>query len=153
MSRGELVSHIMSSVTSAITDALKPVTDRLTAVQTSTAQDQGQRQISDMQAKHKDFIDWKDEMVRLVQTHPTLNLSQAYSLARSENPDKAKQLDARYDPPPPPAKPLWGGLVGALNGEASDSSPKKMDNHQATIEAYKETAEKYPGVLPALLNM
>lgn len=155
MSRSELVQHIsgtvLERVNKALEGALKPLSERVTAVQNNAASEGGQRQLQDMQAKYKDFGDWRDEMIRIVQTHPTLNLQDAYTLARAGGADKAKQLDEKYNPAPK-AQPLWSGLVGALNGDG-DPAPQKVDTHEATLDAYKEVSEKYPGVLPLLRGM
>ena len=46
---------------------------------------------------NKDFWEWSSEIKGLLKESPTLSVSRAYKLARSENPDKAKELD--LEPP------------------------------------------------------
>lgn len=156
MSRPELVAHIVGTVGEAVraqlAEALNPLTAQLTNLQTTVATGSATEQVKQLRAEHKDFNDWKDEMVGLAKTpqYASLEIADLYVLARSRNAAKAATLDAKYNPPPPKPAPRWGGLTptgGAANGQAVLSS------RDAGIEAYREVSAKYPGVLAALEGM
>lgn len=152
MSNVELVAHVTGSVQQmvqdAITNALKPLTDQLNGVQNDLVTTRGELSLKEMQAQHKDLRDWKDEMIALVGKHPTLSLNEVYQLAKSGNPNKAKQLDAKYNPPPPKPRP-FGGLTPG-NGKAAEPV---LSGEAATRAAYNEVMGRHPGILPILQDL
>lgn len=152
MTRGELVAHITNivgqGVAQQLADVLKPLTDQLTSVQTSVATADVNASIKELRAAHPDFNDWKDEMVALSTSHPTLDIRALYTLARGSNMDKARTLDARYNPPKPPVQPRWGGLLGAP--ASGNGAPPKLSAHEASVEAYREVQARHPDLLRAL---
>ena len=153
MSNVELVAHVTGNVQrmvqEAIQAALKPVTDQLAGVQNDVVATRGEISIKEMRAAHKDLSDWKDDMIGLVGKHPTLSLNEVYRLARSLNPDKAKSLDAKYNPPPPKPRP-FGGLTPSGNGKAAEPALSGMD---ATRASYNEVMARHPGILPILQDL
>lgn len=153
MSNVELVAHVTGSVQQmvqqAIQQALKPITDQMTSVQNEVVTTKGQITLKEMQAQHKDLSDWKDEMIALVGRHPTLSLQEVYQLARAGNNQKARQLDQKYNPPPPKPRP-YGGLVPGANGAAREPV---LNGEAATKAAYREVSERHPGILPLLQEL
>lgn len=153
MTNTDLVTHITGSLLGAIEkmlgDKLAPVVERVNDVQSTSFRNTVVAERDKLAATHKDFGDWKPEMIELAKSHPTLELGQLYTLARGLNADKAKQLDTRYNPPPPPPA-KWGGLTPAFG---SASATPKLTREQASQEAYREVASRHPGVLAALESM
>lgn len=155
MTQGELAAHIvgkvMKSFEARINDILNPINAQINDVRQTVATRDVTADIAKMRADHKDFDDWKDDMVALAKQHSTLGIRQLYALARTENPAKAGELDKRYNPPAPPPPARWGGLTpNALNG---NGATPKLSREQASAEAYREVAARHPGVLAALENM
>lgn len=159
MSRVELVGHIMSGVADTIqaqlSEALRPFVEQLNGLQSNVVTRSVSQEIETLRTAHRDFNDWKTEMVEISKVHPTLTVKQIYNLARSEFPDKAKTLDAKFaDPAPRPIfRPRgFGGLPpGAPGSTSTDSKP--ISAADAGREAYREVAQRHPGVLAALENM
>jgi len=154
MTNGDLAAHIQASVLRAVEQtigkALEPVMARVNETQQSHFKSTVEGEMKELQGTHKDFSDWKPEMVALAKEHPTLGLAQLYRLAKADNPIKASELDARYNPkPPPPTR--WGGLTPALGG--SNGSAKPLSREDASREAYREVSSRHPGVLAALENL
>ena len=154
MTQSELAAHITGSVLKAveatITQALQPVMERVDQTQQSHFKTTVESEMRELSASNKDFADWKPEMVALAKAHPTLGLAQLYKLARADNTAKAAELDARYNPkPPPPTR--WGGLTPALGG--ANNSAKPLSREDASREAYREVSTRHPGVLAALENL
>jgi hypothetical protein len=154
MSRPELVAHIVGTIGEAvraqIAEALSPVTDQLTGLQMSVTTKSATESVERLRAEHKDFNDWKDEMIGLARVHPTLDIPALYTLARGSNSAKAATLDTKYNPPPPKPAPRWGGLTPT--GGAANGTPV-LSSRDAGIEAYREVSAKYPGVLAVLEGM
>lgn len=155
MSQSELATHITGSVLKAveqtITKALQPVMQRVDETQQSHFKTTVESEMRELSSAHKDFADWKPQMVELAKAHPTLGLRQLYNLARVENAARAKELDAKYNPPAPPPPPRWGGLTPALGSNGSSAKP--LSREDASREAYREVASRHPGILAALENL
>lgn len=154
MSRPELVTHIVGVISQVVQQQLKasldPLHEQVQHVQTVVATGDVQRDVARMRDAHKDFNDWKDEMVALSKVHPTLNIPDLYGLARVNNPAKAGELDKKYTPPAPPPPPRWGGLIPAMSG---NGAKPPLTHAQAGSEAYREVAARHPGVLRALEDL
>ena len=93
--------------------------------------------------KHKDFKEWGPEIKTLMGENPKLSIERAYVLARTENPDKAGQMDEKYATPPtddaggkPKSKGGFGGLTPTSG--SVDDKPESMDLKQASEAAYDE---------------
>lgn len=155
MTQADLAAHITGNVMKAfeakLNEMLRPLAQQIQQVQHSTATREVTQEVTAMRTEHKDFNEWKDEMLGLAKTHPTLGIRQLYNLVRAENSEKAKTLDARYNPPPPPPPPRWGGLSPSAPG-ATGAIPK-LSREDAGKEAYREVASRHPGVLAALEAM
>jgi hypothetical protein len=153
MSNVELVAHVTGNVQrivqEAIQQALKPVVDQVNGVQNDLVTTRGELSLKEMRAQHKDFADWKGEMIDLVGKHPTLGLREVYMLAKAGDPGKAKQLDLKYNPPPPKPRP-FGGLTPSGNGKASEPV---LSGEAATRAAYNEVMARHPGILPILQDL
>lgn len=154
MSRPELVAHIVGTVGEAvraqIAEALGPVSNQLSGLQIQVTTKSAAESVERLRSTHKDFNDWKDEMIGLTKVHPTLDIPALYTLARGSNSTKAATLDAKYNPPAPKPAPRWGGLTptgGQVNGQPV------LSGREAGVEAYREVSAKYPGVLAALEGM
>lgn len=153
MSNGQLVAHVTNSVRdmvqSAIQAALKPVTDQITGVQTDLVTTKGELSLKELRAKHKDFAEWKDDMIAAVGKHPTFSLEEVYDFVKARNPEKARTLEAKYNPPAPKPRP-FGGLTPSSNGRAGEPILTGMD---ATRSAYNEVMARHPGILPILQDL
>lgn len=154
MTQSELAAHITGSVLKAVEatigKALEPVMERVNQTQQSHFKSTVEGEMKELQSTHRDFADWKPQMVELARAHPTLGLSDLYQLARTRDSARAKELDNKYNPPPPPPT-RWGGLTPALGG--SNGSAKPLSREDASREAYREVSTRHPGVLAALENL
>jgi hypothetical protein len=152
MSNAELVAYTTSSLQSmvqqSIKEALDPVVRQMSTVQNDVVTTRATLDLKDLRAQHKDFADWKDEMIGLAKQHPTLGFQDVYRLARANNPAKAGQLDTKYNPPPPKPRP-FGGLTPS-NGKAAEP---RLTGEAATRAAYEEVMARHPGILPALSEL
>lgn len=160
LSRDEFAAHILGTVSRSLQEemskALAPVISAVNGMQQSTASKEVNASISDLRGKHKDFNDWKTEMVAISRQHPTLSVPEIYTLAKSQNPDKAKELDTKYNPPEPPKERRqgFGGLTvfGRPSGLGTEGE-KPASKSEAALDAYREVQARHSGVLRALEEM
>lgn len=149
--RGRFESMMESTIQQVMEQALTPYAEQITGLRRDMVTDQGSREIDRLQASHKDFVDWVPEMKAVAQKHPSLSITEVFQLARSGNPDKAKQLDSKYNPPPPPPpRPFSLGPSSANQGQGGGAAPKPMSKNEAALDAYRQVQERHPGVLAAL---
>jgi hypothetical protein len=156
MTQSELAVHLLGNVNNIVQEAIKaaltPVMQQVQHAQTTATTVDLNRTIDQLKSQHKDFSDWKDEMIGLAKQHPTLGMEHLYQLARASNAAKATELHTKYNPPPARPAPRFGGLVpGSVSG--SPGTPKPLTPQQASFEAYQETQAKYPDLLPALQRL
>lgn len=153
MSNAELVAHVTGSlhgtIQETIQSALKPLMEQVSGMQSDLVRTNGSIELKELRASHKDFGDWKDEMIGLAKQHASLGFRDVYLLARANNPEKARQLDLKYNPPVPKPKP-FGGLTSSGNGRAGEPP---LRGEEATKAAYREVMERHQGILPALQDL
>lgn len=99
LSRKDFGEHLIKKTLQAINkQVVEPLNARLEAITATTTKVQLATAIKEEQVRHKDFNEWTDEMLEIHREHPNLPIHRIYTLARSENPDKAKKMDAKYAP-------------------------------------------------------
>lgn len=154
MTNAELVPHIAKLVAEVIDQRFSAISEPLqnaarTAVSTAEQTKLG-IVIDRMKTEHKDFDDWRPEMRSLAEQHPTLTIPQLYMLARSSNADKMKELEAKYNPPPPPRRQTFGGLLPDGSLPSAQTSIKPLSREEAGRKAYEEVQLRHADVLRAL---
>jgi hypothetical protein len=142
---GERLTNTIIEKVAAI---VKPTQEAQAATQEAVLTESYTRQIEGLMAQHNDFADWQDEMVAIVNENPGITPLRAYRLAKAENPDKDKKLDAKYNPPPEKPKSPFSFVPGGSGGDNS-TAPAKVDNATAFKKAWEKTNAKFPGVLPS----
>lgn len=153
MSRPELVAHIVGTIGEAvraqIAEAMSPLATQLNGLQMQTATTSAIADRDRLRSAHKDFDEWKDDMIALAKqpAYAQLTLPDLYTLARGRNAAKAATLEAKYNPPPPKPTPRWGGLTPAASGTRTTPVLSARD---AGIAAYNEVSARHPGVLAVL---
>lgn len=103
---------------------------------------------------HPDFDDWGTEMAALAKENPGLSLRRLYTLARSEDSKKAKELDEKHGKTKDAKKEdteltLFGGFrptIGKTGGGDAGKSGEKMTADQAGQKAWEETVARFPGL-------
>lgn len=155
MGNGDLAAYVESRISSqieaAIQKALEPFASEIVGLKTGQVERDGKAAVADMQSKHKDFADFKDEMIALAQENPTLSIPRLYAIAKAENPTKAAELDAKYNPPPPKVRPFT--LSSTSFGRAPDAASRPLSKADASLSAAREVASRHPGVLRALEDL
>jgi len=148
---GQFQTMVDSVLEDTLSRVLEPYAQQISGLRGDFTRDKGEREISSLQAANKDFVDFVPEMKELSKAHPSLSLTEVYRLAKASNPDKAKELDAKYNPPPPPPpRPfsLGPSHSGSTGGTGQQRQP--MTKQEAARAAWEEVSARHPGVLGAL---
>jgi len=149
MDRKQFMGHMLGQVEKIITKSMKGLTDQLQTVSSSSEEQRLLIEVKELQAKHKDFNDFKPEMAKIAKDNPELSLTRIYALAKAENPDKVKELEEKYskdeseddkgseDNKSSKSKPGFGGLLPTSGG--SEEVPSDMDTKTAADTAWAKT--------------
>ena len=142
LDRKDFARFILESSRQATQESL----DKMLASLDNKIQDLGSRfesknageQVERMANDHKDFWEWSSEIKVLLKENPTLTVRRAYSLVRGENPDKAKAMDAKYNPPAPAKKS--GSFIGLTptSSVGTREGTVKMSQKDAANKAFDD---------------
>jgi hypothetical protein len=160
MPRRQFGEYLLKSFAKHLDTALKPIKDGVTQAATAAQTVDVKVQVQQFAEKHADFNDWKDEMLALAKDNPTLTVQRLYTLARSENPDKAKELDKKIADAKkaseegdatstttrkPPAKRAVKGNGLSPSGATGEAKPGKMNPQQAAEAAWADAVAQFGG--------
>lgn len=155
MDNAALAAHIETTINAqieaAIQKALEPFATEIVGLKTGQTERDGRASIAEMQSKHKDFAEWKDELIAVATENPTLSIPRLYAIVRAENPTKTAELEAKYNPPPPKVRPFT--LSATSFGRAPDKDSRPLSKNEASLSAAREVASRHPGVLRALEDL
>lgn len=134
-----LVGQVLKKLDGMMDSKMKEFGERIENVQNTVARDLGSRQLQEVQGKHADVLEWKDEIKDVLSKNPNLSLAQAYVLARNENPAKAESMDKKYkgdDDGKGGKGDVFFGLTPTSTGTApSEKSGRRMEFSQAAETA------------------
>jgi len=144
LSRADFAKHIVKTVEKVVNkNVVEPLTQQLQALQANTTRSELTGAVKELRAAHKDFDEWKGEMLSLAKEHPGLPPNRLYKLARAENPDKAAKLDKANAPPiEAPSRPRgFGGLTPNQSGTGSRA--RNMPGKDAATAAWQDLAAAF----------
>jgi hypothetical protein len=150
MDNGKLAEFLIGKVGALLDDRLKGVTTEINNTRTEFRRTKLSEEVDAFSSKHPDFNDWQDEIRALAKENPTLSIPRLYTLARVENPDKAKTVDEKYKEPEQPKDSgitLFGGFKP--NGKTSvdkDGKEVKLTVDEALEKAWGEALEAVPAL-------
>ena len=137
MSRADLVSTILKTVEKGIDKKLSAVSEKIEGLGNDLESRDIKSEVNTLASDNKDFWDWKEEIRSIAAETPGISVARAYKLARTENPEKAKKLDEKYEPKEEDKKKTgFGGLTptSSRTGETT-----KMDKTSAAEAAWLDT--------------
>lgn len=92
MSREEYATYLVERIAEEV---INPIRDRIDRSEIQDAKSRVETQAAEAAQAHPDFMEWRDEMREIFKQFPQLDVEDVYSLARSRNPRKAGEIDAR----------------------------------------------------------
>lgn len=147
MSRKEYGEYIKRQAIKEFQKELGGLKEEVSTNRQETHEERLRREANELRkeevGKGKDLDEWRDEIKQLYQqTQGSLSMKRLYQLARSENPEKAKELDKKYAPKEDtkarePVDDTFGGLVPS-NSKIQEAKKKgKLSAEEAGNEAWQ----------------
>jgi len=125
---------------------MKPLEDQIKSVGGRVGSMSVRDEIDKIKTSHKDFDEWRSEVSEQIKANGQLSIEDALTLARAKNPDKSKELDAKYNPAKPEPFDASKGFFGFGPSASVDAKADKMDAKQAAETAWNETMANLPVV-------
>lgn len=144
MDRSQFAEHMSKNLLQIIRkEMFEPLSEQIKGTQGRIGKMSAQDELSGMVEKHKDFADWREAMSQRLKGNEQLSLEDAYKLARADDPKKAAELDAKYNPKPKTFDATLG-FYGFGDSASTDAKSGKMDAKQAAEAAWSETMANLP---------
>lgn len=155
MSQSQLVGHMFKSIRTMLDNFGKEVHTKIDGLSTSLETKDFKSELEKVKGAHKDFDEWIPEIKAIMTDNPNLKIGQAYTLVRTDNPEKAKQMDDKYkvgletDTDKGKDK-AFGGLMPTSGGPSreltDDGKPKTLTQSQAGDKAWEEVFGENPAL-------
>lgn len=143
MSRRDLIAHIQSQTEKRIKESLNPLTTQITGVSSKLDEAITSVTVKDFQATHPDLMEWKSEIGSILREGRATKIEDAYSLARGDNPEKAKTVDQKFAPRTTKAEVVSLGFRGFPGNTGKNT---RMTAQQAAEQAWEAATASMPGI-------
>ena len=92
-----MISTTANALKAEMNNLLGGVDDRISGLAERFESKNAEEQIGKVSGNNPDFWEWSGEIKTLLKENPTLSVSRAYNLAKTENPEKATKLSKQYN--------------------------------------------------------
>lgn len=149
--RREFANRLQKSFERNLVKHLKPLQDAVGKANNTAATVAVRTEVEKFAARTPDFYEWTKQMQDLTKVHPSLGVRDLYTLARSGDPDRAKELDKKAEESRKveaegdtrQRRRGFGGL--APSGSQGAQRPAKMTPDAAAAAAWEETIQEFGG--------
>ncbi len=149
LDRAGLVGHISKNTENAIKRALKPLVEQLQTTSDAGEADRIRLDFRQAAGNHPDFLEWREEMGEIIKKHPELSAEDVFTLARSKDPEKAKEIEAKAtkgkEEEENKVKKTFGGLTPTSGSSTTKDTNKSPE--EAANSAWEETMSAVPAEL------
>lgn len=150
MSQSQLVGHVFKSMRTMLDSFGKELNTKIDGLSTTFEKKEFGTEVERAKAAHKDFDDFIPEIKAIMTDNPNLKVEQAYTLARSGNPEKSKQMDDKYKvglDQEKKDKPAFGGLTPTSGGgQKLNDDGKALTQAEAGDKAWQEVFGDNPSL-------
>ena len=135
-----VAKHIIDQVKQITTQSAESLRNELQETKNQTLKSERTKELNALLEQHKDSEEWLTEMRDLAQQNQNLSVNQLYRLARSENPEKASELDEKYKPKEEKEAEVFAGLTPTSKHEFITNTPssEKVSIKQGLLQAWDE---------------
>ncbi len=148
LSRQELADSIVARVAKEV---IGPMQSERRVEREAQTRDGLKGQVHAANEAHPDFSKWHLEIQEVIKSHPTMNVEEAYQLARSQNGEKAVGIDAelktaadekvaadkKAEKAPSNVTEIFGGLL-PTSGIVTDKEDGGLTTEEASKKAWDE---------------
>jgi hypothetical protein len=143
LDNNQLVKLVLGEVGKVIEEKVSGVVKKVDDTNQRFSDSEIKKQIVEL--GKKDFFDWRDEMADIVKRNPGLQVSELYTLAREKNPEKAAELDTKYQEKKDDEDGSFLSLM-PTSGATPGDNDEKLTKEEASERAWQETIEEFPGL-------
>ena len=151
LSRKEFLADvIMPQLGGLLDDKLKGINARLENVSSDFETKSVRDEVALMRGNRKDFDQWGAEVTKELKKNPNLTVEDAYLLAKTRDPDKAKKIDDDIETKEKEAAAkvaeqgsTFGGMRPSGGGEVEERDD--MDQNEAADKAWEDVEESLGG--------
>ena len=151
LSRKEFLSDvILPQLGGMLDEKLKGISDRLDGVSSDFETKSVRDEVALMRGNRKDFDQWGTEVTKELKKNPSLTVEDAYLLARTRDPDKAKKIDDDIETKEKEAAAKaaeqggnFGGMRPSGGGEVEERDDMEQD--EAADKAWEDVEESLGG--------
>jgi len=145
-----LIKLVVGEVGKVVDDKLEAVGDSITATKQGLIDTRLEGEVKELMIENPDLLDWKSEMALISKDNPNLSLARLHSMARTEDPEKATELDEKYTESDDDKEDKTKGYLSLMptsgGFEDADSDEKPMTSEEAADKAWEETLEDFPAL-------
>jgi hypothetical protein len=128
MSRKDFGEHLINRMSERVEGLVGKIDNKVELSQQERIRAELTSQVKQAVKDHVDFEEWRPSIVEVMKRNPYLAVEEAYMLARAKEPDKAKELDAKY--------------TKANGGEGAGSDGSKSGQKFGGMKSSSSTTEK-----------
>jgi len=131
-------SKFFEMIKDEISEAVEGVKGSLNDHKLNTFKERLERQVVAAAEKHKDFLEWTDEIRALAKIHPSLDPEELYIQARGRDPEKGRELDEKYKKIDDDKKIKGESYGGTPPGSGKGKRNTNMSREEAAQSAWEE---------------
>lgn len=144
-----LMQNMTKAVQQEITRHLKSVDTKVETLAEQFQSRNASDEITKVSEKNADFFEWTDEIRQVLKENPTLSVTRAYNLAKTENPEKAEKVRQKYAKPAQerqsltltPTSSRAGNGAGARNMKPREAAEKAFDDVMSKLNLRSDALE------------
>lgn len=95
MTNAQMFKLMIKEVGKVVDSKVSKVQEQVAGLGKHVVATNTEKEIKEFAKEHPDLLEWREEIAELSKENPNLKLNRLYALVRSENPKKAKKLDAK----------------------------------------------------------
>ncbi len=139
MTPAQAAQHVLEKLTgqfeNRMSELMGKTEERVQRIADDFYTKDSKEQIDRLASANKDFFEWTNEIRATMKSHPSLSPSQAFNLAKSENPKKVSEMAKKY---PAELKETKTRGFGLTPTSSRTTGTGKMSANEAAEKAFDE---------------
>lgn len=130
-----------AKVKEVVSTSTKTIDDKVNSLAATVHSAHAREAADKLAAANPDFFEWTPEMRRIVADHPTISMQDAYTLAKSRDPEKVASMTKKY------AKTPDATIISLAPGNKRLEGGGKMSPGDAALAAFDAVFAGTTGIL------
>lgn len=147
MSRADMIKLIQAGNAKDMEKAIAKVMEKITSTDNKLDEAITSVTVEKFKETHADLLEWRTEIGNILKSGRASNVADAYTIARNENAEKVKTVDAKYGEKSPEPEKFKGSFTGFPGDKTSGGTGnKRMTSNDAALAAWDEATSAMPGI-------